>query len=107
MMDDFTTYFKFIIAAGGLVKKNDEKFLFIKRWGIWDLPKGKVEKNESLEMAAVREVEEETNVGGLFVQKRLEDTFHIYRIRRNHVSKADRLVFYVGRWSSNTKTTDE
>ncbi|PLX00551.1 MAG: NUDIX hydrolase [Marinilabiliales bacterium] len=80
MMADFTTYFKFITAAGGLVKKNDEKFLFIKRWGIWDLPKGKVEKNELLEMAAIREVEEETNVSGLFVQKRLEDTFHIYEL---------------------------
>ncbi len=60
MMDDFTAYFRFIKAAGGLVKNSDDKFLFIKRWGIWDLPKGKVEKNESLERAAIREVEEET-----------------------------------------------
>jgi 8-oxo-dGTP pyrophosphatase MutT (NUDIX family) len=80
MMDDFISFFKFITAAGGLVKNSDNKFLFIKRWGIWDLPKGKVEKNESLERAAIREVEEETNVGGLMVQKRLEDTFHIYRL---------------------------
>lgn len=80
MMADFTSYFKLITAAGGLVKSNDDKYLFIKRWGIWDLPKGKVEKNESLERAAIREVEEETNVVGLMVQKRLEDTFHIYRL---------------------------
>jgi 8-oxo-dGTP pyrophosphatase MutT (NUDIX family) len=81
MMDDFTAYFKFIKAAGGLVKNSEDKFLFIKRWGIWDLPKGKVEKNESLEMAAIREVEEETNVDDLMVQKRLEDTFHVYRLK--------------------------
>jgi 8-oxo-dGTP pyrophosphatase MutT (NUDIX family) len=80
MMDDFTAYFKFIKAAGGLVKNSDDKFLFIKRWGIWDLPKGKVERNESLERAAIREVEEETNVDGLMVQKQLEDTFHIYSL---------------------------
>lgn len=78
MMYDFASYFKFIKAAGGLVRNSDDEFLFIKRWGIWDLPKGKVEKNEPLEMAAIREVEEETNVGGLMVQKRLKDTFHIY-----------------------------
>lgn len=80
MFSDFASYFKFIIAAGGLVKNNNEKFLFIKRWGIWDLPKGKVEKNESLEMAATREVEEETNVGGLVVHQQLQDTYHIYQL---------------------------
>ncbi|MCB2208492.1 MAG: NUDIX domain-containing protein [Bacteroidetes bacterium] len=95
MMDNLTTYFKFIKAAGGLVKNSDDEFLFIKRWGTWDLPKGKVEKNESLEMAAIREVEEETNVGGLMVQKRLEDTFHVYRLEETICLKQTAWYFMV------------
>lgn len=78
MFNDFKSYFKFVMAAGGLVK-NEDNFLFIKRWGLWDLPKGKVEKKETIERAAVREVEEETNVGELLIHKRIDDTYHIYQ----------------------------
>ncbi|MFT4602413.1 MAG: 8-oxo-dGTP pyrophosphatase MutT (NUDIX family), partial [Arenicella sp.] len=49
--------FKFIEAAGGLVEFKG-KFLFIKRNGLWDIPKGKLEKGESIEEGAVREIEE-------------------------------------------------
>lgn len=50
-----------IAAAGGVVKK-EGKAIMIKRLGVWDLPKGKIEKGESSEVAAVREVEEECGV---------------------------------------------
>ena len=80
MIDDFNSRFKFIEAAGGLVKNTDNKYLFIKRFGIWDLPKGKVELNESLIEAAIREVSEETGVRGLRICEQIQTTNHIYKL---------------------------
>jgi ADP-ribose pyrophosphatase YjhB (NUDIX family) len=49
--------------------------------GKWDLPKGKIEKGESLEQAALREVEEETGLKELILEKFINNTFHIYTER--------------------------
>ncbi len=68
-----------IPAAGGLVKNNDNSLLFIKRLGVWDLPKGKIDNDETPEFAAIREVEEECGARGLKIISQLESTFHIYR----------------------------
>jgi len=68
-----------IPAAGGLVRNKDGAYLFIKRLGVWDLPKGKIEKKETAEEASVREVEEECGISGLKIIKALDSTFHIYR----------------------------
>ncbi len=78
LTSDFISYFKLIHAAGGLVENTENKFLFIRRFDRWDLPKGKMEKGESPEEAAVREVEEETGVKGLEITGELPVTFHIY-----------------------------
>jgi 8-oxo-dGTP pyrophosphatase MutT (NUDIX family) len=55
---------KKIQAAGGIVFQIDHEevvtVLLIYRNGCWDLPKGKLEKGESIEMCASREVSEET-----------------------------------------------
>src|SRR5688572_26554380 len=53
--------FHYIEAAGGYIQKGDE-YLFIHRHGRWDLPKGKLEKGEALQDAAIRECEEECGV---------------------------------------------
>jgi 8-oxo-dGTP pyrophosphatase MutT (NUDIX family) len=53
--------------------------LFIKRLGVWDLPKGKIEKKETPELAAIREVEEECGLSDLKIIGPLDSTFHIYR----------------------------
>ena len=68
-----------IPAAGGLVQNPQHEILFIKRLGRWDLPKGKIEKGETAEQAAVREVEEECGISGLGICRELPATFHIYR----------------------------
>jgi len=68
-----------IPAAGGLVINNERSLLFIRRLGVWDLPKGKIEKKETPESAAIREVEEECGVSGLKIIRPLDSTFHIYR----------------------------
>lgn len=74
----FRKRFVEIPAAGGLVQNADGKLLFIKRLGVWDLPKGKIEKGESDRSAAVREVEEECGLSGVQIEKQLDSTYHIY-----------------------------
>lgn len=79
--EDFTHMFKVIEAAGGVVSNKDGEILFIHRIGRWDLPKGKIEKGESLEQAALREIEEETGLKELILEEFLNNTFHIYTER--------------------------
>ena len=65
-------------AAGGLVLNEKKELLFIRRRGFWDLPKGKLEAGEKLEDCAVREVEEETGLKNVLLDKPLVTTFHTY-----------------------------
>ena len=74
----FLRHFPIVEAAGGLVRHEDGRFLFIYRNDKWDLPKGRIEKNEPIRIAAVREVEEETGVDGLEIVKPLIETFHVF-----------------------------
>lgn len=76
--EEFTHFFRVVEAAGGIVYNESYDILFIKRLGRWDLPKGKVEKGESLDQAALREVEEETGLKDLVLEKFVNHTFHIY-----------------------------
>lgn len=64
-------------AAGGVVVI-DNQFVAIERNGIPDLPKGHIEKGESSEVAALREVEEETGISNLEIIKELPATWHCY-----------------------------
>ncbi len=75
----FISKYVLIEAAGGLVKNKDGKFLFIFRNGKWDLPKGKAEYDETPEMTALREVEEECGLKNLKIEKELTRTFHTYK----------------------------
>ncbi len=74
----FLSNLKVIKAAGGLVINDERSVLFIHRNGIWDLPKGWIEKNESKKTAAIREVEEECGIRKLVILKKLITTYHIY-----------------------------
>ena len=69
--------FKMAPAAGGVVITNG-KIASITRHDIPDLPKGHIEKGESPEQAALREVEEETGIGKLHIIKELPSTWHCY-----------------------------
>ena len=71
--------FKMAPAAGGVVVK-DGYFVAIVRNGIPDLPKGHIEKGESPEEAALREVEEETGIHNLKIVKMLPSTWHCYQV---------------------------
>ena len=75
--------FKLIIAAGGIVKNQEGRILFIFRNGKWDLPKGKLEKGEDIETCAVREVEEECGISGVKLQDLCLITYHTYKQKDN------------------------
>lgn len=66
-------------AGGGLVYNKKGEVLFIFRSGKWDLPKGGIEKEESIEDTAIREVEEETGVTGLKIIRKLQKTYHVFQ----------------------------
>lgn len=84
--DKLRKEFYFIEAAGGLIQ-NDDSYLFIKRLGKWDLPKGKLDEDETPELAAVRECEEECAVKNLTILKVLPTTYHIYAFRGSFALK--------------------
>jgi 8-oxo-dGTP pyrophosphatase MutT (NUDIX family) len=57
------------------------------RNGKWDLPKGKIEKGEEPDTAAIREVFEECGVSGLSLKKQLNTTFHTYLYKDEKILK--------------------
>jgi 8-oxo-dGTP pyrophosphatase MutT (NUDIX family) len=67
-----------IEAAGGVIENEQGEILFIYRRKKWDLPKGKMEQNESASVAAIREIQEETGVSNLTLLCSLGQTYHIY-----------------------------
>lgn len=71
-----------ITAAGGVVfRLNEERnpdILMIYRNGVWDLPKGKREEGETIEMCAAREVSEEVGSAIPALIKKLGETYHEY-----------------------------
>ena len=91
----FQSHFKVVRAAGGLVVNDKKDFLFIYRGNKWDLPKGRIEKDESIESTAVREVEEECGIDSLLLNRFLLTTYHIFfqknqnRLKETHWFQMD------------------
>lgn len=84
----FTSQFLLIRAAGGVVSNDLNDLLFIYRLEKWDLPKGKVEFGEPLEIAAIREVEEECSITKLELLSHLLTTYHTYSLKGEQVLKS-------------------
>lgn len=84
---EFCKNYKIIEAAGGLCLNKNKDFLFIYRNNMWDLPKGKLEKNESIQQCAVREVEEECGITHLILQQKLCVTYHTYTVNQKNILK--------------------
>ncbi len=83
LLERFKSDNKYIEAAGGYVLNNLGQSLVIIRNGFYDLPKGKIEKGEDPETAAVREVNEETGVQPK-IERKILDTYHFYRWGSEH-----------------------
>ena len=76
--ENFKNNFKVVVAGGGLVINENQDILFIYRNDKWDLPKGRIEKGESIDTTAIREVEEECGIKDLQIRQKLITTWHIY-----------------------------
>jgi len=102
----FLNMFKLIEAAGGLVRNlKTNHFLFIFRNKKWDLPKGRINKNEEVQKAAIREVEEETGVENLTITKPLNTTYHIFK--RNRKYRLKKTFWYLMETDYNGELTPE
>ncbi|MFM2207370.1 MAG: hypothetical protein RL213_1345 [Bacteroidota bacterium] len=83
----WVSLFTLSVAAGGVVRNVDNRILVIFRRGKWDLPKGKLDADESPGDAAVREVSEECGIGELQLGPLLHTTFHTYTEKKKRILK--------------------
>ncbi len=74
----FFKQFKNLQTGGGIVENEGGETLLIFRRGKWDLPKGKLDKGETLEECALREVKEETGLTKLSLSPLHTITYHTY-----------------------------
>jgi 8-oxo-dGTP pyrophosphatase MutT (NUDIX family) len=74
----FKQCFRTLRAGGGIVFNNRNELLFIYRRKKWDLPKGKLDRGETIEACAKREVREETGIRKLEIVRHLGYTYHLY-----------------------------
>jgi hypothetical protein len=95
----FAGMFRYVPAAGGLVKNEMGEYLFIHRFGFWDLPKGKIDRKDAeadpagihglaaAHHAAMREVREETGLKSMTITGALPPTWHIYTEKGKKILK--------------------
>ena len=98
---DFRGLFVNINAAGGLVINSKGEILVIRRSGFWDLPKGKLEKNEEARAGALREVEEECGISGLKIEEEIHTSYHCYELKGDMVLKKTR--WFIMKYNGNGK----
>ncbi len=104
----FRSKFKFVQAAGGLVQDEKGRLLVIKRLGKWDLPKGKLDEGESVEAAALREVEEECGIDDLRLERPIAISWHTYdRKGKSFLKRTDWFLMHGSSHKKLTPQTDE
>lgn len=103
----FFKHFKHIEAAGGIVQNENKEILFIFRRGKWDLPKGKMEKKETAEVCAHREIEEETGLTGHVLKKKIGETYHTYDEFGKHILKTSHWFYFTCKNKQDLKPQTE
>lgn len=96
--------FRFAPAAGGIVTI-DNSIVAIERNGIPDLPKGHIEEGESPDVAALREVREETAISNLSIIRQLPSTHHCYMLNGQWILK--QTSWYLMRTNDDFKPTPQ
>jgi len=88
--------------SAGIVVVNDGKFLLLLYdAGHWDFPKGHIEKDESSEQAALRELKEETGISDAEILPGFAESIHYFFKKEGRLVSKD-VVFFAAR----TKTSD-
>ncbi|RYF96347.1 MAG: NUDIX domain-containing protein [Chitinophagaceae bacterium] len=87
MKHAFFKKFILIKTGGGLVHDENGDYLLIFRRGKWDLPKGKMDPGETIENCALREINEETGLKNLSIERHLVNTYHTYDENGKHILK--------------------
>ena len=90
---------KFEISAGGVVfrRRNsgaEVAMISLKGGEVWALPKGLVEKGESLEEAALREVREETGLSAKIVERIDKIDYWFYWKEGDEKVKHHKIVYF-------------
>ncbi len=98
----FFAAFDIIEAGGGIVQNDDKAILFIFRRGKWDLPKGKLETGETIEVCAEREITEETGLKQLTLHKKIGETYHIYTENGKDILKTSHWFYFTSGGSKKT-----
>jgi 8-oxo-dGTP pyrophosphatase MutT (NUDIX family) len=76
--------------------------LIIKRKGLWDLPKGHIEKGEKTKIAALREVTEECGIFNQTIVNKITKTYHVYYLNNIPILKPS--TWFLMKYSGNKKT---
>lgn len=84
---EYWNFFDLILAGGGVVFNDLHELLLMYRRGFWDLPKGKLENDETIEACAVREVKEETGLTNMILQEKIITTYHTYQEKGKYILK--------------------
>ncbi len=105
LVKDFFACFCLVDAAGGVVENSENKILIINRLGRWDLPKGKVHKNENYKTAALREVNEECGISNMKIIDSMPTSYHTYARRGKNILK--RIFWYKMKYEGNEKLIPE
>ena len=92
-----------IQAGGGVVINEKEQVLMIYRREKWDLPKGKLDPDETIAECAIREVMEETGLQFITLEKKLITTMHEYIEKSQLIQKETH--WYLMHASTDTNQT--
>ncbi|MCS6980935.1 MAG: NUDIX domain-containing protein [Flavobacteriales bacterium] len=79
--------FNYSRAAGGLVFGPEKGLWLIRRWGFWDLPKGKCEYQEEDDVCALREVKEECSLMDVRIERFAANTYHAFSMHNKKFVK--------------------
>jgi 8-oxo-dGTP pyrophosphatase MutT (NUDIX family) len=100
LKSNFESLFKIKEAAGGVVRNAQQEILMMYRRGSWDMAKGHIEEGETREIAAIREVQEETGLQNIELGSFLTTTYHTFRNKKN------KRILKISYWFNMT-TTDQ
>ena len=92
LVSTFQKKIKVVKAGGGIVKNINDETLFIYRRNKWDLPKGKMDKGETIDQTALREVKEETGIKNLSIIDFKINTYHVFKKGKEYRLKENFLV---------------